>query len=71
VRSTGHDIRNRDVDTYGMAGSQVHGRSASYGKSYAQSFFTGSNSKRGGPASAVELTTTEVNEFWCGDRVLV
>jgi hypothetical protein len=31
VRSTGHEIRSRDVDTHGTAGSQVQGRSASYG----------------------------------------
>jgi hypothetical protein len=29
VRSTGHDIQNRDVDAHGTAGPQVQGRSAS------------------------------------------
>jgi hypothetical protein len=31
VRSTGHDIRSRVVDTHGTAGPQVQGRLASYG----------------------------------------
>jgi hypothetical protein len=50
VRSTGHDIRKRDVDTHGTAGPQVLGRSVSYGKSYARGFSAVSNPKRGDPA---------------------
>jgi hypothetical protein len=49
VHSTGHDIRSRDVHTHGMAGPQVHGRSANYGKSYARGFSAGSNPKPGDP----------------------
>jgi hypothetical protein len=50
VRSTGHGIRSRDMDTYGTAGTQVQGLSVSYGKSFAQGFSTGSNPKRSNPA---------------------
>jgi hypothetical protein len=50
VRSTGHGIRSRDVDTHGAAGLQVQGRSGSYGKNYARGVPAGSNPKRGDPA---------------------
>jgi hypothetical protein len=50
VRSTGHIIRSRDVDTHGTAGPQVQSRSTSYGKSYARGFAAGSSPKPGNPA---------------------
>jgi hypothetical protein len=43
-------IRSRHGDTHGTAGSQVQGRSASYGKSYARGFSAGLNPKPGDPA---------------------
>jgi hypothetical protein len=50
VRSTGYDIRSRDVNTHGTAGPQVQSRSAKYGKGYARGFSLGSNPKPGDPA---------------------
>jgi hypothetical protein len=43
-------LNNRDVDTQVTAGSQVQGRSESYGKSYARGFSAESNPKPGDPA---------------------
>jgi hypothetical protein len=50
VRSTGHDIRSRDVDAHGTAGPQFQSRSAKYRKSYARGFSERSNPKPGDSA---------------------
>jgi hypothetical protein len=57
VRSTGHDIRRRDMDTHCTGGPQVQSCSAGYGKSYARGLSPGSNPKLGDPAEHTVLAS--------------
>jgi hypothetical protein len=69
VRSTGHDIRSRDVDTQGTVGPQVQGRSVSYGKSYARDVSARSNPKPGDQAEKVTDTAYHITSLkwqWAG-----